>query len=272
MKRFLLAGLVGLAVLAVPAMASADTIHLVPGAHAAGANGFFQSTNWSGYSDNTVGGRKVRFIAATQVVPTADCPLTSEGSAGDATSLWVGLDGFHSQTVEQDGVAESCSDAFGEGVFPDYVAWYEMFGVQGSPAYYMTNFGSVNPGDVVRSSVNYLGNQNFALKVQDLTTGQTWRTVQSCMNTACDRNSAEVISELPGAGEGSFDLTDFGNEAYSNVRVRAANYSQGDLRGKLGYWTKNEIQMIDSIGLPMVTPTPLSAGGHQFSTPYGQGT
>ena len=59
---------------------------------------------------------------------------------------WVGLDGWNSGTVEQDGVAGFC-----EGGTASYDAWWEMF-----PNGINLVF-SVSPGDAITSSVTYNG-------------------------------------------------------------------------------------------------------------------
>src|SRR5437867_401475 len=73
------------------------------------------STNWSGFVVDA-SRSSVTSVAATWVVPT----VTGTGTAFSST--WVGIDGFHSSTVEQIGTDANLIQGK-----PEYFAWYEMY-------------------------------------------------------------------------------------------------------------------------------------------------
>ena len=73
------------------------------------------STNWAGYADVLHHGQGTfTNVSGSWTVPKLTC--TKEDRI---TSDWVGLDGFSSATVEQDGTASQCF----EGT-PVYYSWY----------------------------------------------------------------------------------------------------------------------------------------------------
>src|SRR5260370_36349871 len=83
-----------------------------------GKNG--SSTNWSGYAVETnlatPQSGVVSDVKGQWIVPSVTC-----NSTATYASLWVGIDGYSSNSVEQTGTDSDCSG--GSGV---YYAWYEM--------------------------------------------------------------------------------------------------------------------------------------------------
>lgn len=73
------------------------------------------STNWSGYA--------VDGTDATQVIGTWTEPAVTCGATENSwSSLWVGIDGDTSNTVEQIGTDSDCDSGT-----PTYYAWYELY-------------------------------------------------------------------------------------------------------------------------------------------------
>jgi hypothetical protein len=138
------------------------------------------SENWSGYA--AVAPRKFTYVHSTFIEPKITCP----GVTNQVTSNWVGLDGFTSKTVEQDGTFGFCGGSASKT--PQYEAWYELF-----PAGSVTVF-AVNAGDKISVSVKFASGK-FTLAVADLTTGKKATHTATC--GACERNSAEWIIERP---------------------------------------------------------------------------
>ncbi|MGA2471638.1 MAG: immunoglobulin domain-containing protein [Solirubrobacteraceae bacterium] len=127
------------------------------------------SGNWSGYVDT--GGGPFTAVNGSWKVPTIQ---TCAGGATNS-SHWVGIDGWGSDSVEQDGTEADCS-----GGTPSYDAWVEMYGdnnyydgdeVELNPAVY-----PVTPGDAISASVSVVGD-TWTLAIRDAhrarTTGAT---------------------------------------------------------------------------------------------------
>ena len=75
------------------------------------------SYNWAGYADVSTTAGTFTNVGGSWTVPAADLHIEER-----FTSDWVGLDGFSTATVEQDGTASQCF----QGV-PLYYSWYEMY-------------------------------------------------------------------------------------------------------------------------------------------------
>src|SRR5215467_316036 len=150
-----------------------------------------QSTNWSGYADTST---TFGTITGNWAEPSVSC-------SGKTTLavFWVGIDGFTSGTVEQDGTLAECS---GGRAF--YFSWWEMF-----PTNAIQVVGSsVSPGDSISSSVVRSGS-SYTLNVTDSThPANSFSTAQSC--STCANSSAEWIAEAPSSGSKILSLPNFG--------------------------------------------------------------
>src|ERR1700691_1703048 len=152
----------GTASAAVTSIPAADNIAHPGGpmisASAAGGSGApTVSLNWSGYA--VTSNKLFTYVHTTFVEPTITCT----GVADQWTSNWSGLDGYNSDTVEQDGTFAHCG---GSGnMTPKYEAWYQMF-----PANSVNVF-AVHPGDIIDSLVSYAGG-NFTLTISALSTAK----------------------------------------------------------------------------------------------------
>ncbi len=83
------------------------------------------SNNWAGYAALPEhSGGSFRFVQATFTVPSINCAATP-----NAFSVhWVGLDGFATSTVQQDGIEANCN-----GITPVYSAWWETYPANQNP-------------------------------------------------------------------------------------------------------------------------------------------
>ncbi|MGH3222668.1 MAG: G1 family glutamic endopeptidase [Streptosporangiaceae bacterium] len=215
--------------------ASSNVLH--PGGPIVTASGSGSTTvslNWSGYA---VTSKKLfTYVHTTFVQPAITCT----GVADQWTSNWSGLDGYNSDSVEQDGTFAHCG---GTGnMTPKYEAWYEMY-----PANSVSVF-AVHPGDIIDSSVSYdTSNGNFTLTISDLSTGKSSGTTATC--STCERTSAEWIVERPelcnNKGTKCFltELADFGTTTMSGDE---AQLTGGAVKGVNGF-NNIPIDMVDPV-------------------------
>jgi len=115
------------------------------------------SSNWAGY-----GLLDDRFtsVSAEWTQPEVDCSNGREANV----SVWVGLDGVTSGTVQQTGTSTDCSE---DGTTPEYYAWYEIYPAPMKRAMTL----AVHPGDQLRARVDALDKQLYGLTLENLTTG-----------------------------------------------------------------------------------------------------
>lgn len=140
------------------------------------------SYNWGGYADTGSTPQEFTKVAGGWTVPTVTC--TSEDRV---VSDWVGLDGFSTPTVEQEGVSAQCFE--GQAL---YYSWYEMY-----PAGTVEVGTTVKPGDKIGASVTRTGT-SYTLVVNDSTTsGNNVNVTSTCALTTCLDESAEWINERP---------------------------------------------------------------------------
>ena len=191
-----------------------------------------ESTNWSGYA---VDGGTYTSVSASWVQPAGRCT-----SATRYSSFWVGLDGYSSDSVEQDGTDTDCVDGS-----PQYYGWYETYP---NPSY---SFGdTVKAGDHISASVVYEGSDEFKLTLADSTQNWSVSTTQTVSGAAL--SSAEVIIEAPCCTNsgGVLPLADFGTVNVSDSVV------DGEAIGDL---SPVQIIMVDNSGNDKDTVSSLSS-------------
>jgi len=204
-----------------------------------------QSTNWSGYADTST-----TFSKATGnwTEPSVSC----SGGRTSYAAFWVGIDGFTSGSVEQDGTLAECS---GGRAF--YFSWWEMY-----PTNAIQVVGSsVAPGDSISASVARSGT-SYTLKVTDSThSANSFTTTQTC--SSCANSSAEWIAEAPSGSGGVLPLANFHSWTLSGATVNS---------GVISSFTDDEITMIDSSGRVKAQPGSLNGSGNGFSVTWVRST
>jgi hypothetical protein len=204
-----------------------------------------QSTNWSGYADT---GSNFSKVTATWTEPSAkSCGFTISLAA-----FWVGIDGYSSDSVEQDGTLIECY--FGS-VYQ--FTWWEMY-----PTNDIQTVGSsLAAGDSISASVVRSGD-SYTLAVTDSTRpANSFSTTQTCSD--CANSSAEWIAEAPSGEAGVYPLTDFGSWGAANATV-----TEGSTAGVISSFTDDEITMVDSSGNVKAQPGSLNSGGNGFSVAW----
>jgi hypothetical protein len=206
------------------------------------------SNNWSGYADTGSGFSKV---SASWKEPTASCGLDVISMA----AFWVGIDGFNSSSVEQDGTMVECY----LGTEYQY-SWWEMY-----PTNSVQTVGStVAAGDSISASVTRSGT-SYALKVTDSThPANSFSTKQTGSGDA--NSSAEWVAEAPSNGVTEYPLTNFGTWKASGAAATAGSKS-----GTISSFTDDQITMADALGLTEAAPSALGSGGGSFSVTWKQG-
>jgi hypothetical protein len=219
----------------------------------------YQSENWSGYAALAGKGDKLTSVSAEFTVPSVNC---ANSSAGAYTGEWIGLDGFSSATVEQEGVEAYCASTTST---PEYEAWYEMY-----PSAAVAFTGAINPGDAIRLSTGrYKTGDSYLLTLLDFTTGAGFSTTQACPSgSSCLASSAEAIMEAPSDATGILPLADYGEMTFASAKVEAnfTTKEEGTLAASK-YWSTAEIQMVSSSDALESDPGPLE-GGSDFCTTW----
>ena len=203
-----------------------------------------KSTNWSGYVDT---GSGFSTVTGSWTEPGVSCTSTTSLAA-----FWVGLDGYSSSSVEQDGTLIECY----RGVAYFYT-WWEMY-----PTNAIQVVGStLHVGDSITASVVRSGS-NYTLKVTDSSRpADNLSTTQTC--SSCANSSAEWIAEAPSGSSGVYPLSDFGSWT-----EKAATVESGSTPGVISSFTDDELTMINSSGATKALPGALNSNGNGFGVTW----
>lgn len=203
-----------------------------------------QSSNWSGYADT---GSNFTAVSGNWTEPGASCTSTTSLAA-----FWVGIDGYSSDSVEQDGTLIECYDSAAY-----QFSWWEMY-----PTNDIQIVGeTVATGDKIAASVVRSGT-SYTLKVTDSThTANSFTEVETC--SSCANSSAEWIAEAPAGSDGIYPLSDFGSWTLTNSDVK-----EGTTSGVISSFTDDEITMVNSSGQVKAQPGALTSGGSAFTVTW----
>lgn len=157
------------------------------------------STNWAGYAAT---GGSFTTVGASWVEPDVTC--TSTG----IVAFWVGLDGWGSDTVEQDGTGVDCTHGT-----PRHFAWWETYPVNSIQQY----SDPVAVGDHLSSTVTAQAGGVYELVLTDATQGWTERNLAHLAGAA--DASAEIVAEAVTAGDNVTPLPDFHSAAFTGATV-----------------------------------------------------
>jgi hypothetical protein len=177
-----------------------------------------QSLNWSGYA---VSVPDVTSVTGTFNVPTVGAPGNVGGLPTDV-SVWVGIDGYTSGTVEQVGVSGSYDDATSTA---SYYAWWELYPRFSMPIRAMP----VNAGDTMTAIVTYLGGGSFQLSIEDTTSSHSFSIVAHAPVNgpkAAVRDSAEWVVERAATISKGY-LTILPLATFSDVTITDASFTVG---------------------------------------------
>ncbi len=206
--------------------ARAQAVHTHPDIPVSGDSaigGISRSHNWAGYAAVPEhSGGSFRFVQATFTVPSVNCAVT----ASSFSVHWVGLNGFDTSTVQQDGIEANCN-----GHTPVYSAWWETY-----PANQIQAVSSVDisPGDAVTAAVYYntgpgAHHDKYNFTLTDVSNGQGFSLWKSCGGPSCKNRSAEVITEAPSSAS-VLPLADFGIISLVNVHVTDKSHQKGGIK------------------------------------------
>ncbi|HLX50988.1 MAG TPA: G1 family glutamic endopeptidase [Streptosporangiaceae bacterium] len=207
-----------------------------------------RSSNWSGYADTS---ETFSSAGGSWTEPSGTC----SGFTTSLAAFWVGIDGYSSGSVEQDGTLIECY--FGTAY---HFSWWEMY-----PTNAIQVVGqSVAAGDHITASVARSGT-SYTLRVTDSTRpANSFSTTQSCSN--CVNSSAEWIAEAPSGAAGIYPLTDFHTWTLSGATVSTTTSS-----GVISSYPDVEITMVGASDVK-AQPGPLNSSGNGFSVTWEHST
>jgi hypothetical protein len=226
-------------------------VHGRPSTTTGVANSSADSTyNWAGYADVSSTHGHFTKVSGAWTVPSVTC--TAEDRI---TSDWVGLDGFSSSTVEQDGTVSQCFE--GRAL---YYSWYEMY-----PAGTIAVGTTVRPGDKIRASVSRSGSSYTLALTDSPHTANSFSKHATCATTTCLDTSAEWIAERPAYSIGIVPEAQFATVPFSAASETAAGRTS-TISGYSG--TNYAITTIDATGSYDIASVSGLTGGNAFKASW----
>lgn len=206
--------------------------------------GHSKSTNWAGYYD---GGTRYSKVIGSWREPSAKCT-----KATSLVSFWVGIDGYSSSTVEQDGTSIYC-----KGGKATQFTWWEMY-----PAPMKFVSSALHAGDKITAYVIRSGTK-YTLKVVDSThRSASFSHTATCSLTKCKDAGAEWIAESPCcvSGNNVYPLPNFGKW----IETGASTTKNGKT-GSISSFADVEITGVTSSKATKMQPTSLTNRGKNFN-------
>lgn len=188
--------------LAPAGLAAAALTGLRSAPHGAARPADQTSSNWAGYAST---GGLYTSVSASWIEPNVDC------SAAGVVAFWVGLDGWGSSTVEQDGTGVDCT-----GASPVHFAWWETY-----PGNAITQYTNpVAAGDHLSSTVTSEPGGQYALVLTDAT--RNWTETTRAQVPGAHDASAEIVTEAVSINGTVSPLPDFHAVTFTGARIDTA--------------------------------------------------
>jgi hypothetical protein len=157
------------------------------------------SKNWSGYAGEAAAGVQLTYASGQWRVPAIqDIPNT-------ASSIWVGIDGFHNSQLIQTGTEQTIHN--GQVLFR---AWWEILPAVETPLF------NVRAGDLMSAYVKDIRGHQWQISIRDLTSGRSF-THNFTYNGP--GSSAEWILERPEFGGQFSILAHYTPTGFTNAKV-----------------------------------------------------
>lgn len=209
------------------------------------------STNWSGFvaedDFNNPGSGTVTAVSGSWIVPSVRA-----SSMNTYSSIWVGIDGYSSSTVEQIGTEH---DWYG-GTQHHY-AWFEMYP---GASYRINNF-PLKVGDVISASVVYSGDNVYTMVLTNQTQNiSVTIPTQYTTSSAGQRSCAEWVVEAPYLNR-ILPLTNFGTVYLWGCQATINNVS-GPINNQS--WQNSDITMVTKKNIVKAAPSALLPDGGSF--------
>jgi len=219
------------------------------------------SNNWSGYVAGSSLTRPVNYTV-TQVSGSWIVPNVTAAGVDTNCSVWVGIDGAGSPSVEQLGTEHDYSNGR-----ESHYAWWEMFPLGSN---LLVGF-PVAVGDSITASVTFvplsgilpMGNTLFILQIVN-NTQKKYSIIPAITSSVMQRVCAEWIVEAPWLNV-TLPLSDFGVVFMSNCSAQINGVS-GPVNNPT--WQCEAMNMVAPDGTPKALTSTLSADGKSFSVQW----
>jgi hypothetical protein len=233
------------------------------------------NSHYSGYS--TTFQNNYHAVGPVFIVPTVDC-RHSPNLYDVGVAAWVGLGGISyphhiGSTLVQAGVGALCVSGFpvygavwqnvpkGEPAFLSHALWV-CGGLLPTPLPGPLCSDPVKPGDTIYDSVDYLGNGNYVMSMNDTTQGWTWAKPLSIRDQEVPTTAEWVVEPVN-------TLANFGHVSFIDSSYSTGT-TQGIFAGSTGSATSRPyiITADGTANSPQLTAVTPVGGPGLFSVTY----
>lgn len=217
------------------------------------------SLNWSGYQAIAGSLDSPTPYVVTEVAGAWTVPRVT-GSGDRYSSLWVGIDGYADDTVEQIGTEHDVVVGRNHRFSQENYAWFEMYPrdfyeIVGFPTYV---------GDVISAGVTYNGWNIFTLGITNETRGVYYVVPRfQTESSTAERSSAEWIVEAPSTSSEVLPLANFGKVTFNDCSATIHHNS-----GPISNWIDDPLTMETFNNAPKAVPSRLSNRGSSFTVAW----
>jgi hypothetical protein len=219
------------------------------------------SGNWCGFVASINLLNPVKYVV-TKVAGSWKVPNIVASTGNTSCSLWVGIDGAGSSSVEQLGTEHDWSNGQ-----ESHYAWFEMFP---NPSHEIVGF-PVAVGDTISASVTYIplvgilpvANTLFILQISN-DTQRKYSVIPIVTTMVMDRLCAEWVVEAPWLNQ-TLPLSDFVTAYFSNCSAEM-NGVMGSINNPA--WSYEGMNMVANDGSPKAIVSALSVDGKSFSVQW----
>jgi len=203
----------------------------------------YASYNWAGY---LAASGSYSSVSGTWSVPNP----TGNGRTTTADAAWVGIGGVTTNDLIQAGTFDQVSASGQVTVW----AFYEMLPASATFIETMT----INPGDIMSTTVSESSPNVWLFSLSDLTNGQTF---SKSVSYASSHSSAEWIEEDPSTSQGQLmTLDNFGSISFSSGTTTVGG-STVNIAGS----NASPITLVSRSGRPLATPSGVIGGSFSVS-------
>lgn len=164
---------------------------------------------WSGYVASAASGNSYVVVSGKWTQPSR----LATSCANSRQSTWVGLGGYRTGNLLQDGTAYATTGS--------PYAWFEYLGAAGTVSEQKMSLG-VSPGDQLYADTTYSGG-TASFFVENITTGMTAYASKDGMAGDYDGGDAEWIEERPSVNKVPVPLQNFGSVSFTAAQVEGAS-------------------------------------------------
>jgi hypothetical protein len=225
-------------------------------AQAAGASKVHSNANWNGYVLPGNAGA----VTATWTVPADNChgsPLFSPAS----DNIWLGLGGIkigsEMTPLVQIGTSSECDyslQGFGIHVKQNDTVVYEVVYPDGSGSG-LVKGQSLSAGDKMYSFVEYEGQGEYIMYIEDITRGWHWLVPYSVTDTRTPASAEWIVESgviLPGSNFGNREMARFGTATFGSMSFETA------VNGTVQGLTDSDVARLQAGSPPQTHVLPIS--------------